>query len=68
MSLKDRCVPKGDCSIADVNSFLDQLNMAQEKADKVQILRSLLRRSTAEELKWIVRVILKGTKDDQLYT
>jgi DNA ligase-4 len=36
------------------------LNIAQDRAEREAILRSMLKRTTANEQKWIVRIILKG--------
>jgi DNA ligase-4 len=75
-SLKPRCIQKGDCSVGDINTYLDQLNVSTDRyeafvwgnvasnlvnrKDKSKILTALLRRTTAVEQKWLVRIILKG--------
>ena len=60
MSLEKRCPDKGDLSLAEVNTHLDALNSATDRKEKEKILQSMLRRTTALEQKWIVRIILKG--------
>jgi DNA ligase-4 len=61
-SLKPRCIQKGDCSVGDINTYLDQLNVSTDRKDKSKILTALLRRTTAVEQKWLVRIILKELK------
>lgn len=62
LSLKSRCIQKGDCTIGDINGYLDQLAAASDRKEKERILKSMLRRTTATEQKWIVRIILKELK------
>jgi DNA ligase-4 len=62
LSLKSRCVEKGDLSVAEINSVLDELILATERTEKIAVLKKLIRRATALEQKWIVRVILKDLK------
>lgn len=61
-SLKKRCPEKGDMSVFDINAALDSLNAAADKNEKTQTLKVMLRRTTALEQKWLVRVILKELK------
>ncbi len=60
ISVKKRCAEKSTLSIHDVNKLLDELNRLSDKREKPAVLKKLLRSSTAVELKWIVRTILKG--------
>lgn len=53
---------RGDISVAEVNRSLDDLNATLDKKEKARILSKLLRRTTANELKWIVRTIIKDMK------
>jgi DNA ligase-4 len=61
-SLENRCGKEGNCSIADINDYLDALNVAADRPAREAILRSMLKRTSANEQKWIVRIILKGTR------
>jgi len=60
--LRTRTVGAGDLSIVELNSYLDQLNVATERKERLNVLKGMLRRTTALEQKWIVRIILKDLK------
>ena len=62
MSLQKRCRDKGMLSLHHINQSLDQLNCQQDRKEKVKVLKWLLRRTTAREQKWLVRIILKELK------
>jgi len=62
LSLRHRCVETGTLSIADVNSYLDQLNQATDRKVRVRVLARMIRRTTAVQQKWLVRIILKQLK------
>eukprot|EP01116_Phalansterium_solitarium_P022237 TRINITY_DN7271_c0_g1_i3.p1 TRINITY_DN7271_c0_g1~~TRINITY_DN7271_c0_g1_i3.p1 ORF type:complete len:974 (-),score=418.09 TRINITY_DN7271_c0_g1_i3:27-2948(-) len=62
LSLHNRCVSRGDLSLAQLNTALDELNRVTDRKDKMRVLKELIRRTTAEEQKWIVRIILKDLK------
>lgn len=53
---------KGDITVAQVNQMLDELNASLDKKDKASIFGKLVRRTTARELKWVVRTIIKDMK------
>lgn len=66
--LRKRCPDKGSLTIADVNRHLDELSNAHalrgaEGSRRTRdVLRTLLRRTSASEQKWLVRMILKDMK------
>ncbi|PRP74389.1 DNA ligase 4-like [Planoprotostelium fungivorum] len=61
-SLRTRCPATGTMSVMQLNETLDQLNAATERVDRIKVLKHLLRKTTATEQKWIVRIILKDLK------
>lgn len=52
----------GDMRIGEVNQLLDQLAAANGEAEQLPILERFYRRMNAEELKWLIRIILKQMK------
>ena len=62
LSLEKRCQSVGSLSLEHVNKCLDKLNTTTERGDKLSVLKWMLRRSTAREQKWFVRIILKELK------
>jgi DNA ligase-4 len=62
MSLKNRCLTNSQLTVNILNGFLDELNVASDRKDKLLILKKIVRSSTALEMKWIVRILLKDLK------
>lgn len=62
LSLERRCQKKGVLSLAHINKCLDKLNSSPDRKDKLSILKWMLRKTTANEQKWFVRIILKELK------
>ncbi|EDO35746.1 predicted protein [Nematostella vectensis] len=63
--LKDRCPEKGSLNIEEVNKLLDDMANAnlEKKRDNVKMsIQMLLRESSAKEVKWLIRIILKELK------
>ncbi|XP_048580100.1 DNA ligase 4 [Nematostella vectensis] len=63
--LKDRCPEKGSLKIEEVNKLLDDMANAnlEKKRDNVKMsIQMLLRKSSAKEVKWLIRIILKELK------
>ena len=63
--LKDRCPEKGTLSIADINKELDSVAAGYATKDQDMVQRSLLhlmKNVSSQELKWLVRIILKEMK------
>ncbi|KAI0017540.1 DNA ligase [Xylariomycetidae sp. FL0641] len=52
----------GDMRIADVNEMLDRLSLASGEKQQLPIIQSLYERMDAEELQWLIRIILKQMK------
>lgn len=52
----------GDMTIAEVNELLDRLGAAQKEENQRPILEEFYKRMNAEELKWLIRMILRQIK------
>ncbi|KAK2737554.1 DNA ligase (ATP) [Myotisia sp. PD_48] len=52
----------GDMTIEDVNESLDRLAAASKEEDQLPIFAEFYRRMNAEELMWLVRIILRQMK------
>lgn len=52
----------GNMSIADVNEMLDNLAAASGEKEQLPILESFYHRMNADELMWLIRIILKQMK------
>lgn len=52
----------GNMTIAEVNEMLDQLSVAQKEEHQVPIMQQFYNRMNAEELTWLIRVILRQMK------
>ncbi|KAI9831339.1 MAG: DNA ligase (ATP) [Sarea resinae] len=52
----------GDMTIADVNHLLDKLSTAQKEEDQLPIMEEFYRRMNAEEMMWLIRMILRQMK------
>lgn len=52
----------GDMRIAEVNELLDQLAAAQGEAQQLPIFETFYERMNAEELMWLIRIILRDMK------
>ncbi|EXJ78760.1 DNA ligase 4 [Capronia coronata CBS 617.96] len=52
----------GDMSIEEVNHLLDQLSAAPKEEGQLDILTEFYRRMNAEELMWLIRIILRQMK------
>eukprot|EP00117_Sycon_ciliatum_P015809 scpid30038/ scgid15513/ DNA ligase 4; DNA ligase IV; Polydeoxyribonucleotide synthase [ATP] 4 len=63
--LQYRCEAKGSLSLADVNRYLDDIangSTTKDKAAVKQALQQMLRKTTALQQKWLIRIILKELK------
>ncbi|CAM8968989.1 unnamed protein product [Rhodiola kirilowii] len=49
----------GGLTINELNDFLDRLASSENRSDKTAVLSSLINRTNAQEMKWIVMIILK---------
>lgn len=52
----------GDMDIDQVNELLDQLSAAPKEEDQLPILAEFYKRMNAEELMWVIRIILRTMK------
>ncbi|KAG9238009.1 putative DNA ligase 4 [Amylocarpus encephaloides] len=52
----------GDMRIEEVNKLLDQLSMAQKEDTQLPIFEQFYHRMNAEELMWLIRIILRQMK------
>ena len=52
----------GDMTIAEVNELLDRLSVAQKEENQRPILEEFYERMNAEELTWLIRMILRQMK------
>lgn len=52
-------IDPGDMRIADVNEMLDQLSAVSGEKEQLPIVETFYQRMNAEELKWLIRIILK---------
>ena len=54
---------KKQLKVGDVNALLDSLvTHSNDRAEKQNILRSLIARTTARQMRWLVQIILKASK------
>ena len=52
----------GDMTIAEVNELLDRLSVAQKEENQTPIMQEFYNRMNAEELMWLIRMILRQMK------
>ena len=52
----------GDMTIAEVNELLDKLSVAQKEENQRPIIEEFYKRMNAEELMWLIRMILRQMK------
>lgn len=52
----------GDMTIAEVNQLLDRLSIAQKESNQIPIIEEFYNRMNAEELTWLIRMILRQMK------
>ncbi|GAW22795.1 hypothetical protein ANO14919_123380 [Xylariales sp. No.14919] len=59
LSKRPSRIDPGDMHIADVNEMLDKLSAATSEKSQLPIIETCYRRMNADELKWLIRIILK---------
>ncbi|TGJ79064.1 hypothetical protein E0Z10_g9701 [Xylaria hypoxylon] len=59
LSKRPSRIDPGDMRIADVNEMLDKLSAATGEKGQLPIIETFYQRMNAEELKWLIRIILK---------
>ena len=52
----------GDMRIAEVNELLDRLSVVGKEEDQLPIFQTFYNRMNAEELMWLIRIILRQMK------
>ncbi|KAK8209803.1 ATP dependent DNA ligase domain-containing protein [Phyllosticta capitalensis] len=52
----------GDMTIAEVNAKLDKLSVVSKEDDQLPIFREFYQRMNAEEMMWLIRIILRQMK------
>ncbi|KAL2481826.1 DNA ligase 4 [Abeliophyllum distichum] len=52
----------GGLTIKELNELLDRLASTENRAEKISILRDLIMKTNAKEMKWIIMIILKDLK------
>lgn len=62
ISKRPLLVEPGDMTIAEVNEQLDRLAAAQKEENQLPVLQGFYQRMNAEELMWLVRIILRQMK------
>lgn len=62
ISKRARRTKPGDMNIAEVNEHLDRLSKSQKEEDQQPIFEQFYERMNAEELMWLIRMILRQMK------
>ncbi|KAL8096103.1 hypothetical protein AgCh_037168 [Apium graveolens] len=52
----------GELTIKELNDILDRLASSENRAEKTSVLSELIQKTNAQEMKWIVMIILKDLK------
>ncbi|XP_061352685.1 DNA ligase 4 [Gastrolobium bilobum] len=52
----------GGLTIKELNDLLDQLSSSENRAQKTLVLSTLIQKTNAQEMKWIIMIILKDLK------
>ncbi|KAI0998749.1 DNA ligase 4 [Podosphaera aphanis] len=52
----------GDMRIAEVNQLLNQLSAVSKEAEQIQIFETFYQRMNAEEMMWLIRIVLRQMK------
>ena len=60
--LQNRCIGQSELSIAQLNQHLDDLSRAFDAKDKKKVIAVLLKSTSLNEQRWLVRIILKDLK------
>ncbi|KAI4868435.1 ATP-dependent DNA ligase [Hypoxylon rubiginosum] len=62
LSKRPMLIEPGNMRIAEVNEMLDKLAAASGESEQLPIFETFYQRMNAEELKWLIRIILKDMK------
>ncbi|KAG0616397.1 hypothetical protein M758_5G112000 [Ceratodon purpureus] len=52
----------GNLSLSDVHNYFDKLSSGKLREEKVSVLKDLIKHTTAEQMKWVVRLILRDLR------
>ncbi|TKY72770.1 DNA ligase 4 [Spatholobus suberectus] len=52
----------GGLTIGELNELLDRLSSGENRAEKILVLSTLIQKTNAQEMKWIIMIILKDLK------
>ncbi|XP_048333732.2 DNA ligase 4 isoform X1 [Ziziphus jujuba] len=52
----------GGLTIKELNELLDRLASSENRAEKITVLSTLIKKTNAQEMKWIIMIILKDLK------
>ncbi|KFK27271.1 hypothetical protein AALP_AA8G360400 [Arabis alpina] len=52
----------GGMSIKELNDLLDRLASSENRGEKTSVLSTLIQKTNAQEMKWVIRIILKDLK------
>ncbi|MCH89995.1 DNA ligase 4-like, partial [Trifolium medium] len=52
----------GGLTIKELNDLLDQLSSSENRGEKTLVLSTLIQKTNAQEMKWIIMIILKDLK------
>jgi DNA ligase-4 len=52
----------GGLTIKELNDLLDRLASSENRAEKTLVLSTLIQKTNAQEMKWVIRIILKDLK------
>ncbi|KAL1217452.1 DNA ligase 4 [Cardamine amara subsp. amara] len=52
----------GGLTIKELNDLLDRLASSENRAEKTSVLSTLIQKTNAQEMKWVIRIILKDLK------
>ncbi|CAA0821456.1 DNA ligase 4 [Striga hermonthica] len=57
-----QAMTSGNLTIKELNDLLDRLASSENRPEKISILSDLIRKTNAQEMKWIIMIILKDLK------
>lgn len=52
----------GGLSVKELNDLLDRLASSENRGEKTSVLSTLIQKTNAQEMKWVIRIILKDLK------
>lgn len=58
---KRSIVQRSTQTVRQTNEYLDRLADIEKKEDQTSVFKEILHKYTAQQVQWIIRIILKGT-------